>query len=153
MIKFKLFKNINVISLCNLQNITSLTKEKINNTVIPLMLEYEQLTNRTTIQNIYFAYDESTIVGYKHFYYNPADKSSCMFSTYIDTSYRRKGFARYMIWDTISFLIKKGIKHIGVPLTKSGGKFLLLELYRKFEKMYPGLISNSEDDFNRKYIK
>ena len=130
MIKFKLFKNINVISLYNLQNITSLTKEKINNTVIPLMLEYEQLTNRTTIQNIYFTYDESTIVGYKHFYYNPADKSGCMFSTYVDTSYRRKGFARYMIWDTISFLVNEGINRIEIPLVRSGREYLLLELYK-----------------------
>lgn len=141
MIKFKLFKNINVISLYNLQNITSLTKEKINNTVIPLMLEYEQLTNRTTIQNIYFTYDESTIVGYKHFYYNPADKSGCMFSTYVDTSYRRKGFARYMIWDTISFLVNEGINRIEIPLVRSGREYLLLELYKNFKMMYPGLIN------------
>ena len=141
MIKFKLFKNINVISLYNLQNITSLTKEKINNTVIPLMLEYEQLTNRTTIQNIYFTYDESKIVGYKHFYYNPADKSGCMFSTYVDTSYRRKGFARYMIWDTISFLVNEGINRIEIPLVRSGREYLLLELYKNFKMMYPGLIN------------
>ena len=141
MIKFKLFKNIIVISLYNLQNITSLTKEKINNTVIPLMLEYEQLTNRTTIQNIYFTYDESTIVGYKHFYYNPADKSGCMFSTYVDTSYRRKGFARYMIWDTISFLVNEGINRIEIPLVRSGREYLLLELYKNFKMMYPGLIN------------
>ena len=141
MIKFKLFKNINVISLYNLQNITSLTKEKINDTVIPLMLEYEQLTNRTTIQNIYFTYDESTIVGYKHFYYNPADKSGCMFSTYVDTSYRRKGFARYMIWDTISFLVNEGINRIEIPLVRSGREYLLLELYKNFKMMYPGLIN------------
>lgn len=107
MIKFKLFENVDIAFLRDLQDITNPTKEKINNTVIPLMLEFEKLANKTTIQNIYFAYYESTIVGYKHFYYNPADKSGCMFSTYVDTSYRRKGLARHMIWDTISFLVVK----------------------------------------------
>lgn len=105
------------------------------------MLEYEQLTNRTPIQNIYFTCDESTIVGYKHFYYNPADKSGCMFSTYVDTSYRRKGFARYMIWDTISFLVNEGINRIEIPLVRSGREYLLLELYKNFKMMYPSLIN------------
>ena len=104
MIKIRLFGNIYISFLRDLQDIAGSTKEKINNIVIQFI-------------------------------------------------HNEKSLARHMIWDTISFLVKKGIKHIGVPLTKSGGKFLLLELYRKFEKMYPGLISNSEDNFNRKYIK
>ena len=42
-------------------------------------------------------------------------------------------------------------KHTKVYLAKFDGEFLLLKLYREFEKMYPGLISNSEDNFYRKY--
>ena len=80
-------------------------------------------------------------IGYKHFYYNPADKSGCMFSTYVDTSYRRKGFARYMIWDTISFLVNEGINRIEIPLVRSGREYLLLELYKNFKMMYPSLIN------------
>ena len=59
MIKFKLFENVDIAFLRDLQDITNPTKEKINNTVIPLMLEFEKLANKTTIQNIYFAYYEA----------------------------------------------------------------------------------------------
>lgn len=90
---------------------------------------------------IYMLQDNGQIVGYKYFYYNPDTKFAKLFSTSVDKKYRRKGYARNMIEQTLNFLQQNDINHIEIPLVKDQEtkQYLLKELYEKIKPKYQSI--------------
>lgn len=83
------------------------------------------------------------IIGYRYHFFNPETKRGKLFSIAVDPEYRRKGYAKQMIYEALKLLEIKGITKITIPLVKNEEPFYILEkFYSTCEYKYPQIKFN-----------
>jgi N-acetylglutamate synthase-like GNAT family acetyltransferase len=81
---------------------------------------------------VVFIKENCSIVGYRHFYYNPSNSTAELFSISIDPAHRGQGYAKELIIYAIEHLLGVDVKTIRVPIIKndSANEFLLERYYK-----------------------
>lgn len=79
-----------------------------------------QSKNLPTSHFVLFLFNEKNqIVGYMYLYLNIERKYTEFFATAVDLLYRNKGYAREMIYKSLTFIESNNISVIDVPLIKN----------------------------------